>query len=94
MGISDGWRDSKYAETFEAELRGLERRRAGDPKCTVADIEGILRNLYIMEGADQGGRGGVQDTTLAATIAAYEHFIASWHAEESAKKKGSQTEAP
>jgi hypothetical protein len=83
MGISDEWRDSKYAETFEAELRGLERRRAADPKCTPEDIEGILRNLYIMEGADQGGRGGVQDTALAATIAAHEHFIARWRTEKS-----------
>ena len=82
MGISDEWRDTRYAETFEAELRGLERRRAADPKCTAADIEGILRNLYIMDGADQGGRGSVQDTALAATIAAHEHFIARWRTEE------------
>ena len=84
MGASDEWRDSKYAETFDAELRGLERRRAADPKCTAADIEGTLRNLYIMDGADQGGRGGVQDTALAAVIAAHEHFIARWRAENAA----------
>jgi len=81
MALSEGWRDTKYTETFEAELRGLERRRAADPGCTVSAIEGTLRHLYIMEGADQGGRGGVQDTALAATIAAYEHFIDSWKAE-------------
>ena len=79
--MSDDWRDVKYTETFEAELRGLERRRAADPLCTVADIEGILRHLYIMDGADQGGRGSVQDAAMAATIAAYEHFISSWKAE-------------
>ena len=61
MSSSDDWRDVKYNETFEAELRGLERRRASDPGCTVADIEGTLRHLRILEGADQGGRGGVQD---------------------------------
>jgi hypothetical protein len=81
MALSEEWRDIKYTETFEEELRGLERRRAADPNCTVADIEGTLRNLYIMDGADWGGRGGVQDVTMAATIAAYEHFISGWKAE-------------
>ena len=79
--MSDQWRDVKYVETFETELRGLERRRAADPNCTVADIEGILKHLYIMDGADQGGRGSVQDTAMAATIAAYEHFISNWKTE-------------
>jgi hypothetical protein len=75
------WRDIKYQETFEGELRGLERRRATDPHCTIADIEGTLKHLYIMDGADWIGRGDVQDITMAATIAAYEHFVAQWKAE-------------
>ncbi|MDR0316721.1 MAG: hypothetical protein LBH97_07470 [Treponema sp.] len=81
MGISTEWQDTTYTETFEEELRGLERRRAAEPNCTVADIEGILKNLYIMDGADWGGRGGVQDANMAATIAAYERFIAQWKTE-------------
>jgi len=81
-GLSTEWKDRKYSETFEDELRGLERRRAADPNCTIADLEAVLNNLYIMDGADWGGRGGVQDTTMAATIAAYEHFIADWRAEK------------
>jgi len=82
MSSSTEWKDRKYTETFEEELRGLERRRTSDPGCTVADLEGILHNLYIMDGADWGGRGGVQDASMAATIAAYEHFISSWRAEK------------
>jgi hypothetical protein len=81
MGSSSEWQDRKYAETFEEELRGLERRRAADPNCTIADLEGILKHLYIMDGSDWLGRGGIQDAVMAATIAAYEHFIASWQAE-------------
>jgi len=81
MGTSPEWRQIKYNETFEGELRGLERRRAADPHCTIADIEGTLKHLYIMDGADWIGRGDVQDTVMAATIAAYEHFLASWKAE-------------
>jgi hypothetical protein len=81
MGVLEEWRDIKYTQTFEAELRGLERRRQADPNCKIADLEGTLRHLHIMDGADWGGRGEVQDTIIAATIAAYEHFIARWKAD-------------
>jgi hypothetical protein len=81
MADSIEWRDRTYEGTFDQELRGLERRRASDPRCTVEDLEGVLKHLYVMDGADWYGRGDVQDTTMAATIAAYEHFIAQWKAE-------------
>jgi hypothetical protein len=80
MGASTDWRDIKYAETFEEELRGLRRRLKSDPGCTVTDLEGTLTHLYIMEGADWGGRGELQNITLGATIAAYERVIAGWKA--------------
>jgi len=82
MSSSIEWQDRKYTETFDSEMRGLERRRAADPGCTIADLEGILKNLYIMDGSDWLGRGIVQDAVMAATIAAYEHFIAAWKAEK------------
>ena len=78
MGLSDEWRDIKYREVFEQELRGLERRRQADPSCTIDDIRNILRNLYISDGADWGGRGEVQDVIMAATIAAYEYYVSQW----------------
>ena len=81
MAASIEWRDKAYEEIFAQELRGLERRRASDPRCTVEDLEGVLRHLYVMDGADWYGRGDVQDITMAATIAAYEHVIAEWKAE-------------
>ncbi|MDR2136124.1 MAG: hypothetical protein LBO76_05865 [Treponema sp.] len=80
MAASIEWRDAKYGEIFDQELRGLERRRRSDPGCTVEDLEGVLRHLYVMDGADWDGRGDVQDISMAATIAAYEHFIAQWKA--------------
>jgi hypothetical protein len=80
VGASVEWRDLTYEKTFEQELRGL-RRRESDPACTVEDLEGTLKHLYIMDGADWGGRGELQDIVMAATIAAYEHFIARWKAE-------------
>jgi hypothetical protein len=75
MGSSLEWLDIKYNETFEQELRGLERRAKAQPGFSMSDIKGILRNLYIIEGADYEGRGDLQNTILAATIAAYEFFI-------------------
>jgi len=81
LSSSVDWKNVKYLEIFEEELRGLTRRRASDPLCRVEDIEGMLQHLYIMDGADWYGRGDVQDIIMAATIAAYEHFIAGWKAE-------------
>jgi hypothetical protein len=81
LSSSVEWKEIKYAEVFEEELRGLERRRESDPLCTVRDIEGLLHHLYIMDGADWYGRGDVQDISMAATIAAYECFIAQWKAD-------------
>jgi hypothetical protein len=78
---SEDWRDILYTKTFEQEVRGLIRRREADPNCGPADAEGILQGLYVMDGADWLGRGEVQDITMAATIAAYEHIIAEWKAE-------------
>jgi len=86
MGKSEEWRDKKYNEIFEEETRGLGRRRQSDPSCTPEDLQAILKNLYIMDGADQGGRGDLQDTIISAQIAAYEHFIAQWRAENKAEK--------
>ena len=83
MSSSVDWRAVKYQEIFDEELRGLIRRREADPHCTPRDIEGVLQHLYIMDGADWYGRGDVQDITMAATIAAHEHFIAKWKAERS-----------
>jgi hypothetical protein len=76
------WRDIKYKETLEEEVQGLMRRRKADPQCRVEDLEGVLRHLYLMDGADWGGRGELQGIILAATIAAYEHIIAEWKAEK------------
>jgi hypothetical protein len=82
VASSVDWRDVKYEAVFEQEIRGLLRRRESDSSCTVADLEGVLQHLYHMDGADWVGRGEVQDITMAATIAAYEHIIAQWKAEK------------
>ncbi|MDR0312210.1 MAG: hypothetical protein LBI14_01285 [Treponema sp.] len=82
MSESTEWRDIKYTEIFEQELRGLERRKNYEKECTIEDLEGVLEHLYIMDGADWYGRGEVQDIIMAATIAAYEHFRAQWKTEK------------
>jgi hypothetical protein len=78
---SPEWRDRAYHDAFERTLTGLGARRRVDPSFTVEDAEGVLRNLYVQEGNDWIGRGLLQDAVLEATIAAYEHYIAEWRAE-------------
>ncbi|MGO8695567.1 MAG: hypothetical protein ACLQMF_18045 [Rectinemataceae bacterium] len=78
------WRDQTYRELYESVLRGLERRKKLDRDFRLADAEGMLAHLYIQDGNDWIGRGEVQDITLGATIAAYEHFVAEWKTEASA----------
>ena len=78
MGVSEEWRDITYKEIFEEETRGLIRRWQTDASCKIEGLEGTLKALYILDGADQGGRGILQDTIMAARIAAYEQYIAQW----------------
>lgn len=73
--------DERYRQVFEEELTGLTRRRERDPSCTVADLRGILRNLYITEGNNWEGRSEILQAAISATIAAYEYFIAEWDKE-------------
>jgi len=81
MSESTDWKNETYNTYFNQELLALQNRRERDPDCKVEDIEGVLRNLYINEGADWEGRGEVQKLFFAASIAAHEHFIAGWKAE-------------
>jgi hypothetical protein len=74
--VSDDWKEASYRKTLEGELRGLERRLAADSICTVEELEGTLKHLYMLIGSDWGGRGEVQNTCLEATAAAYEAVIA------------------
>ena len=81
MSKTTEWMDVKHNEIFEEVLRGLTLRRESDPDCRIEDIERVLNNLYIRDGADYEGPGNLQKVNTSATIAAYEHFIAEWKAE-------------
>jgi len=82
MGDTTDGIDHKYRHVFEEELTGLQRRRAHDPSCTVSDIEGTLKNLYIMDGNNWEGRSEMIQAALSATIAAHELFINEWKKEQ------------
>ena len=82
MSVTTEWMEIKYNDIFEEALRGLLQRRKSDPQCKVEDLERVLNNLYIRDGADLEGPGNLQKINTAATIAAYEHFIAEWKAEK------------
>ena len=69
------WQDTLYQKTLDEEMRGLERRLEHDTSCGAADLEGILKQLYIMDGSDWLGRGEAASIMLEAQIAAYELTI-------------------
>lgn len=73
--------ERKYKETFDEEMRMLERRRAHDATLTVEQLEQTLQALYVLEGNDWEGRGALLDQMIAAQIAAHEIFIANWKKE-------------
>jgi len=75
MSLSNEWQDVKYKEIFDQETRGLIRRQQSPAGISADELKGTLKNLYIMDGADQGGRGPLQDIIMSATIAAYEKFL-------------------
>ena len=75
---STDWQETTYRETYESEIRGLQRRLASDPSLTAEDFKGILKSLYILDGSDWQGRGEVQTITLSAVISAYEDIIAGF----------------
>jgi hypothetical protein len=75
------WRERAYEEAYERTIAGLDARRRADPAFAAEDAEGVLRHLYNQEGLDMGSRGPAQEAALAATIAAYEHYISEWRAE-------------
>jgi len=57
-----------------------------DPNFTIKDLERLLTALYVNDGNDQGGRGGVGDIVSQATIAAHEQVLFEWKRELTAPK--------
>jgi len=74
--------EGKYRQVYEEELIGLRRRRERDPELTVTNIEGTLKNLYIMDGNNWEGRSEILQAAVSATIAAHEYFISEWKKEQ------------
>lgn len=79
------WRETKFEEVYDQEVRGLERRKKHDPSFGPDDIRAILKHLYFMEGSDWVGRGELHDISIQATIAAHEEVLFRW---EKIEKKG------
>lgn len=82
MQIYDNWELDKFNEVFDDEIRVLQRRKESVSDCTISDLEGTLKSLYILEGNNLEGRSRVQEISLSASIAAYEKFIEDWKNEK------------
>ena len=75
------WQEKKYHEVFDNVLATTRYRRLIDPSFTLRDLERLLTALYVNDGNDQGGRGGVGDLVSQATIAAHEQVLLEWKRE-------------
>ena len=82
----DGWEEQQYNQVFEAVCRRVQRRRQTDPDFTLERLRGVLETQYVYQGNDWVGRGAVANTTIAATIAAYEHLLAEWEQQLAAQE--------
>ena len=80
------WQEKKYHEVFDNVLSTTRYRRLMDPGFTIKDLERLLTALYVNDGNDQGGRGGVGDIVSQATIAAHEQVLLEWKRELTAPK--------
>jgi hypothetical protein len=83
------WRDDTYRDVFERTCLYVE---AGlrDGTFTREEIEQMLEAAYVDQGNDWLGRGALQDTSQAATIAAYEQVLAELAADEKKCEPGEQ----
>lgn len=75
------WQEKKFDEIFENVYATTKYRRFIDPGFGIRDLERLLATLYVSDGNDQGGRGGVGDVISSATIAAHEQVLAEWKSE-------------
>lgn len=75
------WQEKKFDEIFENVYATTKYRRFIDPGFGIRDLERLLATLYVSDGNDQGGRGGVGDVISSATIAAHEQVLAEWKRE-------------
>lgn len=72
------WDDELYDEIFGSMLQFLTKRRDGDPTFNKEVLSEMLTSEYRKQGDCWAGKSPVQDITEAATIAAFEHFLAHW----------------
>jgi hypothetical protein len=80
-------REKKYNEVFEAMYRYLEQRRRDDPAFNIARLEDMLNAAYFRQGDDWLGKGVLYEIKMAATVAAYESYLAVWREEEEQNNK-------
>jgi len=74
--------EAQYEEAFEAMVRHLEERRRTDRHFSPEVMRRYLKDAYFWQECDWLGNGAVFDTNVAAIIAAHEHVLAEWEAEE------------
>ena len=83
-------REKKYNEVFEAMYRYVEQRRRDDPAFNITRLEDMLNAAYFRQGDDWLGKGVLYEIKMAATVAAYESYLAVWREEEKQSNKATK----
>lgn len=82
------WQEMKYREVFDTVYSTTSYRRRSDSSFSIKDLERLLASLYVNDGNDQCGRGGVGDIVSQATIAAHEQVFMEWKRELASARSG------
>ena len=76
--MEGSWEEKLYDEVFQGMIFYLRMRRREDLTFNREVLEEMIRTEYVKHGNGWVGKSPIQEIKEAATIAAYEHYLASW----------------
>lgn len=85
MTINDKALEEKYKQVFDNICTYVDEQRKTDD-FRLEDLKKMLETEYVNEGNGWTGKGEVQETATAATIAAFQQKIVEWEKELSTDK--------
>lgn len=79
--FNDVFEQNKYDDTFEKIYKDLKYQLSHDERYGIEDLEKLLESMYVYEGQDWIGRGGIKAIVNSATIAAINKVLIEYREE-------------
>lgn len=76
--MEERWEENLYQEVFDGMIMYLRMRKLEDTSFTKQILRELIDTEYVKHGNGWVGKSPVQEIKEAATIAAYEQFLATW----------------